>query len=103
MMAQHSFDLKKNEELFLIKVGLSRNVDRRESNYRSDNPSALMIYTTAGTESEESACHSYLSRNGKRYAGEWYAVSKEFFIKCLKLGFVGFPLRNPNQNIYKRY
>lgn len=87
MMAQHGFDLREGNELYLIKVGLSRNIRQRENSYKSDNPSALMIYSTAGTESEERACHNYLSKNGKHYSGEWYAVSHDFFEKCLKYGF----------------
>lgn len=100
MMAQHSFDLKTQEELFLIKVGLSRNIGNRASSYRSDNPSAKMIFSTAGTEYDESKCHSFLYHYGTRYQGEWFKVSKEFFDYCLKYGFIGFPLKRKDQNIY---
>lgn len=103
MMAQHSLDLRNSEELFLIKVGLSRDTTKRKSIYKSNNPSALMIATTAGLEREESNCHSYLFKIGKHYSGEWYKVSQETFNQCLQYGFKGFPLKNPTQNIYFNY
>jgi hypothetical protein len=61
-----------------------------------------MIFTTAGTEREESICHSHLLYNGQRYQGEWFKVPKEFFDRCLKYGFIDFPLKNKNQNIYPK-
>jgi hypothetical protein len=100
MMAQCSTDLITNEELYLIKVGLSRDIDKRKSSYKSHNPAAVMIFTTAGTEREENACHNFLYNYGTRYQGEWFNVSKEFFHHCLKYGFINFPLKNKKQNIY---
>lgn len=84
----------------LIKVGLSRNIDKRINNYKSDNPTAVYISSTAGVEYDESRCHHYLSLHGTHYSGEWYLVSNDFYINCLKKGFAGFPLKNANQNIY---
>ena len=103
MMAQHSFDLRTQEELFLIKVGTSSDTHKREKNYKSDNPSALMIYETAGTYREEEKCHFHLMHLGEWYSGEWYKVSKKVFNKLLEDGFKDFPLRYANQNIYLKH
>lgn len=84
----------------LIKVGLSRDLDKRINTYKSDNPTAVYISSTAGVEYEESCCHNYLSLHGTHYSGEWYLVDNDFYINCLKYGFKGFPLKNPKQNIY---
>jgi hypothetical protein len=103
MLGQIVLDLRKDLiPTYLIKVGLSRDVDRRMNNYRSHNPSAMLISTTAGVEYEEYNCHFFLSRNGCHcYDGEWYSVSKDFFVKCLKEGFEFFPKQRKNQNVYK--
>ena len=84
----------------LIKVGLSRNINKRMANYRSDNPSAVFISETAGIEYEERKCHCFLAKYGKHYGGEWYEVSNFFYEQCLKYGFRLFPLKSENQNVY---
>lgn len=84
----------------IIKVGLSRDLNKRINNYRSDNPTAIFISSTAGTEPDESRCHSYLFSHGKHYSGEWFEVSNDFFIDCLKNGFQNFPLKNAKQRVY---
>jgi hypothetical protein len=84
----------------IIKVGLSRDLDKRIRTYKSDNPTAVFISSTAGTEAEESKYHSYLAIHGKHYSGEWYEVSNDFYINCLQNGFKGFPLKDPKQNVY---
>lgn len=100
MLGQHIIDLKDNKEKFLIKVGVSRDVDKRIRNYRSDNPSAVCISQTAGTEPDERRCHSFLFLHGNHYNGEWFSVSKQFFNKCLQEGFTNFPLKKKGQNVY---
>ena len=84
----------------LIKIGMSRNLDKRIATYKSDNPTAIFISSTAGTEPDESRCHNYLETNGRHYSGEWYEVSNDFYINCLKNGFKQFPLKNSKQNVY---
>lgn len=101
MLGQRIIDSRDNlKPKCLIKVGLSRNINKRINNYKSDNPSAIFISETAGVESEENKCHCFLAQNGKWYSGEWYEVSNTFFEQCLKEGFKFFPLKNKNQNIY---
>ena len=84
----------------LIKVGLSRDLNKRIATYKSDNPTAVFISSTAGVESDENKCHAYLATVGNHYSGEWYEVSNDFYISCLKNGFTQFPLKNPKQNVY---
>ena len=86
---------------FLIKVGVSRSLNARMAQYRTDNPSALLISTTSGVNAQETACHHFLSRNGKCYWGEWYKVDKDFFLRCVREGFDFFPKQNKKQNVYK--
>ena len=101
MLGQRIIDSKDNlKPKCLIKVGLSRDVNKRISNYRCDNPSAIFISETAGVEYEERKCHSFLRKNGKCYSGEWYEVSNSFFEECLKWGFNIFPLKKEGQNVY---
>lgn len=101
MLGQKIIDIKdNNKEKMLIKIGMSRDVDKRMSNYRCDNPSALLISTTAGVEREESYYHHQLYRLGmKKYGGEWFEVSEEFFTQCLKTGFNTFKMHK-KQNVY---
>ena len=84
----------------IIKVGFSRDLDKRINSYKSNNPTAIYISSTAGVEYEESRCHGYLALHGTHYSGEWYLVNNDFYINCLKNGFKGFPLKDPKQNIY---
>lgn len=101
MLGQAILDIKDNmTQKYLIKVGLSRKLTQRINTYKSDNPSAIVISTTAGVESSESKCHSFLLNNGELYSGEWYQVNKDFFNQCLKEGFKFFPKTQENQNIY---
>lgn len=100
MLGQIVFDIRTLSPKHLIKVGVSRNVSRRMCCYRSDNPSAIHISTTAGVEPQENACHSFLSAHGKHYSGEWWEVSEEFFLNCLKEGFTPFPKKDKKQNVY---
>ena len=78
-------DQKKNCNL--VKVGESRKVNDRRSNYKSHNPFAIMRSTCAGTEYEEAKCHSMLYRLGQRVSGtEWFIVSDEVFAMLYREG-----------------
>ena len=88
------------EPICLIKVGMSRDLKKRIKNYKSDNPSAIFISSTAGVEYDEQKCHRYLGLHGRLYSGEWYQVDNDFYINCLKYGFKnGFPLKRENQPV----
>lgn len=101
MLGQIIFDIQKDfSPKYLIKVGVSRNVNQRLNAYKTDNPSALLISTTAGVNSQERKCHSFLADNGKCYQGEWYEVNFDFFSKCITEGFAFFPKGNKKQNVY---
>ena len=101
MLGQRILDCRDNlTPKCLIKVGLSRDINKRINNYRCDNPSAIYISETAGVESEERKCHYFLAKNGKHYSGEWYEVPNSFFEECLKYGFKIFPLKSEKQNVY---
>lgn len=101
MLGQIIFDIQKDfAPKCLIKVGVSRNVNQRLNAYKTDNPSALLISTTAGVNPQERNCHSFLSQNGKCYQGEWYEVNFDFFSKCITEGFAFFPKGNKKQNVY---
>ena len=78
-------DQKKNYNL--VKVGESRQLDNRRSNYKSHNPFAIMRSTCAGTESEERKCHTMLYTLGQRVTGtEWFIVSDEVFTMLYNYG-----------------
>lgn len=78
-------DQKKNYNL--VKVGESRQLDNRRSNYKSHNPFAIMRSTCAGTEAEERKCHSMLYNLGQRVTGtEWFIVSNETFTMLYNYG-----------------
>lgn len=92
MLGQAIIDIKNDSSVkYLIKIGLSRQLNQRIYSYKSDNPSALLIATTAGTESAEKSYHYLLSKQGHCYQGEWYEVNKQFFDNCLKNGFMALP------------
>ena len=99
MLGQRIIDTPSFTPKCLIKVGVTRDLNKRIKNYKSDNPSAVLISTTAGVEQEESKCHIYLAKIGKLYSGEWYEVPNNFYVKCLKKGFADFPI-DKKQNIY---
>lgn len=64
----------------LVKVGESRQLNNRRSNYKSHNPFAIMRSTCAGTENEEYKCHCILYKIGQRVPGtEWFIVSDVVF------------------------
>lgn len=74
----------------LVKVGESRQLNKRRRSYKTHNPCAIMRSTCAGTEMQETLCHMKLNKIGKRILNtEWYMVSDEIFTKLYEEG-MGF-------------
>lgn len=100
MLGQAIIDIRQDSSIkYLIKVGLSRKLNARINTYASDNPSAIYIANTSGTEREEKRCHTLLGEKGKVYHGEWYEVDQDFFTKCLRDGFLVFPNYHKKQTM----
>ena len=89
--------LNESRGMKLAKVGVTRNaVNVRRAQYRSHNPTAIMRSSCAGTESQESHCHSVLRSIGKGMGNEWVAVPDNVFNELVEKGMAYFyPNKKP--------
>ena len=85
------------------KVGLTRKaLNVRRSQYRSHNPTAIMRSACAGTEAQESHCHSKLRSGGKGMGNEWVAVPDDVFNELVEKGMSYFyPNKSPVRMLEK--
>lgn len=89
--------MDKNREYNLVKVGVTRKLDVRRSNYKSHNPLAIMRSSCAGTEEKEIRCHTKLKEIGQRVKGtEWFIVNNSIFTELYNKGLgYFFPKHSP--------
>lgn len=83
--------LDTTKELHLVKVGMTRNLEKRRTSYKTHNPFAVMTWSCAGCEKEELKVRSELNKIGKRVSGtEWFIVSEETYNELNQKGFAMF-------------
>lgn len=89
--------LNESRGMKLAKVGLTRKaLNIRRSHYRTHNPTAIMRSACAGTEAQESRCHSKLRSVGKGMGNEWVAIPDEVFNELVEKGMGYFyPNKSP--------
>ena len=61
--------MDKRENSNLVKVGVTRQITSRRSQYKSHNPFAIMRSSCAETEAKESQCHTDLYMISKNILG----------------------------------
>ena len=93
--------LDKKDNNYMVKVGMSRNLQKRINDYKSHNPLAIVICSCAGTEREEKYCHNMLSQVYQRIKGtEWFLVDEKFYYDCMSFGFRIFPKFMKNKIVW---
>lgn len=83
------------EEYYLIKVGMSKNLEDRMKGYRSMNPflyhiDFFYISNKKWVKAYEDMCHHFLNGMGltkMEGADEWYLVDKELYFEMCEKGF----------------
>ena len=93
--------LDEKKDKYYVKVGVSRNITKRESQYRSHSPSIVFLCSCAGTEREEMNAHSFLAAHSLKGGptNEWYLVTKTFYDECIEKGLRIIP-NCTNKRIY---
>ena len=89
----------------LAKVGVTRqSVNQRRGQYKTHNPLAIMRSSCAGTEGQESRCHSILFSKGRRIKGtEWAVVSDEVFAQLYEKGMGYFYPKHAPIHFHERF
>ena len=104
LMGQIAKEINTSQEIYMIKIGQSKNLRKRISQYKTVNPYCKCIDTIISDNynSLEKQYHKKIkSINGTQIDNtEWYIVSKTLFEKCLKYGFDIIDFYSIKQNNY---
>lgn len=80
--------LDTTRDFYLVKIGYTKDIDRRKAEYKTCNPLAKMVWKCAGSKDLEKAIHSEMASIGKRISGtEWFLITEEDFNTFKKCGF----------------
>jgi hypothetical protein len=87
------FNPHTEEQFYLVKVGISKNLQSRMKNYNTLNPLVFHIDYYTECELQERQCHHILLENCQSRVDkteEWFRVSKELYFEICEKGFQFF-------------
>ena len=87
------FNPHTEEQFYLIKVGVSKNLQSRMKNYKTQNPLMFHIDYYTECELQEFQCHHILLENCQSRidrTDEWFRISRELYLEICEKGFQFF-------------
>lgn len=80
-----------NKPLYCVKIGQSKNLERRINQYYTYNPIFKLIdYIPIDSKNllkKEKSYHEILSRRSKWSTGEWFIIEKDTYFDLIENGF----------------